>query len=488
MIDFRSLLIVLPEIGVLAFALIMLLAAAACGSRVTRHIGIFAIIGFAIAGGVMLCPWRLSELFNGALPVFAFGKFFVEDSFIRFVKLVILVVSSLSIILSWDYFEKEDDEKPEYPVLVMFATLGMMLMVSAADLLTLYMGLEMQSLSLYVLAAIRRDDMRSSEAGLKYFVLGALSSGIFLYGASLLYGFAGTTDMVSLAYSLRDQAATHPGIVIGMVFVCAALTFKVAGVPFHMWAPDVYEGAPTPVTAFFATAPKIAALAVLARFLFQPMFGLTEQWHQIVAFVAVASMLWGAFAGIAQGNIKRMLAYSSISNVGYMLTGFMVGGNVGLQSVLIYVVIYAVGVMGTFAALLCLRRDGAEIEKIEDLAGLSQISPGVSFALSLFMFSLAGIPPLAGFFGKYFVFLAAVNAGLLPLAIIGVLSSVVAAYYYLRVVKVMYFDDVARALDNDAGFGVRATVFVTSVAVVCLTFVPSYLVEEALSAAKGFIV
>ena len=487
MINSQSLMVAMPEIEVAVVGLVSLVAAAACGARVTRHIGLLAIVAFALAAGTLFCPERLSHLLNGAMPVFAFGTQFVDDGFARFVKAIILAASSLSILLSWSAFEKDGNARPEYPVLILFATLGMMLMVSASDLLALYVGLELQSLSLYVLAAFKRDDARSSEAGLKYFVLGALSSGILLYGISLLYGFAGTTDFVSLAFSLRDQAPTHPGIVVGMVFVCAALAFKVSGVPFHMWAPDVYEGAPTPVTAFFASAPKLAALALLTRFLLEPMSGLTAQWHQVIVFISIASMLWGAFAGLAQTNVKRLLAYSSITTIGYLLVGLVVGGKSGVQAILIYFTIYALNTLGAFAVLLCLRRGGKAVEAITDFSGLSKTNPVIALAMTVLMFSLAGVPPLAGFFGKYFMFLAAVKAGLLPLAIIGVLSSVVAAFYYLRIIKVMYFDEPVGALDPLPDWGVKVVLGLSSLAMIGITLAPSPLIEGALRAARGLL-
>ncbi|MFA4994835.1 MAG: NADH-quinone oxidoreductase subunit NuoN [Bdellovibrionales bacterium] len=487
MIDTHSFIVVMPEIVIAVTALVSLIAAAACGSRVTRHIGILAIAAFILAAGEMFGSFRLGLILDGALPIFAFGGQFVDDSFARFAKAIVLLASALSILLSWDYFEKEGQEKPEYPVLILFATLGMMLMISASDLISLYVGLELQSLALYVLAAFKRDDKRSSEAGLKYFVLGALSSGILLYGLSLIYGFAGTTDFVSLAGALRDAHA-HPGVVVGMVFACAGLAFKIAGVPFHMWAPDVYEGAPTPVTAFFATAPKLAALAVFTRFLLTPMAGLAAEWHQVIVFISVASMLWGAFAGLVQTNIKRLLAYSSIANVGVLLIALLVGGKTGVQALLIYFAIYALATIGAFAVALCLRRDGKAVESIFDLSGLSKTHPLVALGMAILMFSLAGVPPLAGFFGKYFVFLAAVKADMVPLAVIGVLSSVVSAYYYLRIVKIMYFDEPAEALDPLPDWGVKAVLGVSSLAMVCFIFAPAPLVEGAMNAAKGFVV
>jgi len=479
--------VAMPEIEVAVVGLVSLIAAAACGARVTRPIGLLAIAIFVVAGGTLFCPARLSHMLNGAMPVFAFGTQFVDDGFSRFVNAVILAASALSIMLSWSFFEKEGDERPEYPVLIIFATLGMMLMTSASDLLSLYVGLELQSLSLYVLAAFKRDEERSSEAGLKYFILGALSSGLLLYGISLIYGFAGTTDFVSLAINLRDQTQANPGVIVGMVFVCAALAFKISGVPFHMWAPDVYEGAPTPVTAFFSAAPKLASLALFTRFLLEPMNGLTMQWHQIVVFIAVASMLWGAFAGLVQSNLKRLLAYSSIANVGFLLVGLAVGGRPGVQAILIYFTIYALNTLGAFAVVLCLRRKGRAVETITDLSGLSKTNPAISLAMTILMFSMAGVPPLAGFFGKYFIFLAAVDSGLVPLAIIGVLCSVVTAYYYLRIIKLMYFDEPIGVLDPLPDWGVKSVLGLSSLAMIGLTLAPAPLVEHALKAARGFL-
>ncbi|MGB9153217.1 MAG: NADH-quinone oxidoreductase subunit NuoN [Alphaproteobacteria bacterium] len=488
MINPQSLIVTLPEIEVGVVGLVSLIAAAVCGARVTRHIGFLAITAFILAACLLFNPERLGYLLNGALPVFAFNTQFVDDSFARFVKLIILTASALSVMLSWTYFEKDGEERPEYPVLIIFATMGMMLMVSASDLLSLYVGLEMQSLSLYVLAAFKRDDRRSSEAGLKYFVLGSLASGILLYGISLIYGFAGTTDFVSLSYSLRDHAHANPGVIVGMVFICAALAFKVSGVPFHMWTPDVYEGAPTPVTAFFAAAPKLAALAVFTRFLLEPMLGLSGEWHQVVIFISVASMLWGAFAGLVQHNLKRLLAYSSIANVGYLLVGIIVGGKSGVQALLIYFTIYGLSTLGAFAVILCLRRDGKQVEEIENLSGLSKTNPFITLGMTVIMFSLAGVPPLAGFFAKYFIFLAAVDAGMVPLALIGVLTSVVAAYYYLRIIKMMYFDEpYLGPIDPLPDWGVKSVLGIAACAMMGITIVPTTLIDATLKAARGFL-
>src|SRR5882762_1612008 len=362
------------------------------------------------------------------------------------------------------YNEREKIARFEFPVLILLATTGMLMMISADDLISLYIGLELQSLALYVVAAFKRDTATSSEAGLKYFVLGALSSGMLLYGCSLIYGFSGTTSFEQLAASFAGGTYSI-GIIIGIVFVSVGLAFKCSAVPFHMWTPDVYEGAPTPVTAFFSVAPKIAAIALFIRFLVEPFGGLTTEWRQIIWFIAVASMLLGSFAAINQRNIKRLMAYSSIGHVGYALIGLAAGSAIGIRGVLFYMAIYLVMNLGTFAVILCMQRDGKMVEEIADLAGLSKTQPGLAAALCIFMFSMAGIPPLAGFLSKLYVFLAAIDAGLYGLAVIGVLASVVGAYYYLRIIKLMYFDEPTGSFDKVVGREMQvvlvATAFVT---------------------------
>lgn len=487
MIDLHSFLIVMPEIEIFIVALVSLMAAAFCGVRVTRHIGFIAIGAFALAMATMFSGVRLGVLQNGAIPIFAFDGQFVDDSFARFAKALVLGAASLSILLSWSYFEKSGQERPEYPVLIMFATLGMMLMISASNFLILYVGMELQSLSLYILSAFKRDDVRSSEAGVKYFVLGALASCLLLYGISLIYGFSGGIDFVAVSSSLRNMEPLHPGAIVGMVFVISALVFKVSGVPFHMWTPDVYEGAPTPVTAFFASAPKLAAFALLTRFLMLAAQGLTPEWHPIIAFISVSSMLWGAFAGLVQKNLKRLLAYSSIANVGYLLLALLIGGRAGIQAILIYSSIYALNTLGAFAVLLCLRRNRKSVDSLDDLTGLSKTNPVIAMAMAIFMFSLAGVPPLAGFFGKYVVFLGAVKSGFLPLAVVGVLTSVVTAFYYLRLVKNMYFDAPNLVIDPLPDWGVRTVIGISALSMVLFAFVPSPLITAAFNAAKGFI-
>ncbi|MDP6572533.1 MAG: NADH-quinone oxidoreductase subunit NuoN [Rhodospirillales bacterium] len=397
----------------------------------------------------------------------AFGGMFVVDPFAMFFKVLALIASATAIVISRQYLEIQDIARFEFPVLIVLATLGMMMMISANDLIALYLGLELQSLCLYVVAAFQKDDARSTEAGLKYFVLGALASGMLLYGCSLVYGFTGTTGFEGLATQFHGAAGKSPsvGLVIGIVFILAGLAFKVSAVPFHMWTPDVYEGAPTPVTAFFSVAPKIAAIALFVRVMVGPFGDLVAQWQQIVIFISIASMLLGAFAAINQHNIKRLMAYSSIGHVGFALIGLAVGDAVGVRAILVYMAIYLFMTIGTFTCILCMRRNNRMVEEIDDLAGFSKSHPMVALAMAVFMFSMAGIPPLAGFFGKFYIFLAAIEAQLYTLAIIGVLSSVVAAFYYLRIIKVMYFDELTDSLDKPIGREMAAVLVGTGLVV-----------------------
>ena len=368
-----------------------------------------------------------------------FGDSFIVDPFARTLKLLTLTGAAVALLMSVDYWRGAGGVKFEFPVLILFATTGMMMMISANDLIALYVGLELQSLSLYVIAAFRRDSARSAEAGLKYFVLGALSSGMLLYGASLIYGFTGSTEFATIAAVVQPSGA-NLGLIFGLVFLMAGFAFKISAVPFHMWTPDVYEGAPTPVTAFFAAAPKLAAMALTVRVLITAFPAVTVEWQQIVVFLAIASMALGAFAAIGQTNIKRLMAYSSIGHMGYALVGLAAGTAEGITGLIVYLAIYLAMTLGTFACILAMRRGGRMIEDIDALSGLSRTQPLMAFMLAMLLFSLAGIPPLAGFFAKFYVFLAAIQAGLYALAVIGVLLSVVGAYYYLRIVKLMYFD------------------------------------------------
>ena len=426
---------VLPEIALALGAMALLMIGAGLGERSAALVNSMAVL-LLIGVGVLIVwlPGGRHVLFGGS---------FVVDDYARFLKLLAIVGTTGALLLSFDYLHNERQEKFEYGVLLLLSTLGMLMLISAADLIALYVGLELMSLALYVVAAYDRDSARSSEAGLKYFVLGALSSGMLLYGASLIYGFTGTISFAGIAKAtnLATSQGAGIGLIFGLVFLFVGFCFKISAVPFHMWTPDVYEGAPTPVTAFFASAPKVAAIAVFVRTTIVAFPGIVHEWQQILTFVSIASMVLGAFAAIGQRNIKRLLAYSSIGHMGYALVGLDADTAQGVQGVLIYMSIYVSMTLGAFAVILSMRRDGKLVENIGDLAGLSRTHPTTAFLLAMLLFSLAGIPPLAGFFAKFYVFLAAINAGLYALAVIGVLTSVVGAYYYLAIVKIMYFDE-----------------------------------------------
>ena len=407
---------------------------------------------------------------------------FIDDSFGRFMKVFTLAGSLVTLVMSQDFLAKEKIDKFEFPILILLATLGMLMLISAAGLIALYLGLELMSLALYVLAAFHRDNIKATEAGLKYFVLGALSSGILLYGASLLYGFAGTVSFAGILAATASGASL--GVTFGLVFIMAGLAFKISAVPFHMWTPDVYEGAPTPVTAFFASAVKMAAIAITLRVIITAFEGIPRQWHQIVIFISILSIVLGAFAAIGQSNIKRLMAYSAIGHIGFALVGLAAGGEAGVASVLAYMAIYLVMTLGTFAGILAMRVNGKGVENIADLSGLARTDGVMAFFLATMMFSLAGVPPLAGFFAKWYVFNAAIQAGLYPLAVIGILSSAIGAYYYLRVVKVMYFDEQAPAFDRPAP-APRAVLAVTGLMVVFLFAYPSLFIEATRAAANS---
>ena len=380
-----------------------------------------------------------------------YNGLFTTDTFSAFVKVLILAAACIGVIVSLDYAAHANLRRFEFPVLMLYATVGMMVMVSATNLMTLYLGVVLNSLAIYVLAAFARDNLRSSEAGLKYFVLGALASGLLLYGISLVYGFSGTMDFADITKVLSNPAQVSAGVVVGVVFIVSALAFKVSAVPFHMWTPDVYEGAPTPVTAFMASAPKVAAMALFARVMYSPFGHLLAQWQGVLVLISIGSMVLGAFAAMGQGNIKRLMAYSSIGHMGYVLVGLAAGSQIGLRGILIYLVAYVFTNAGMFACIVGMRRNGQSVERIADLGGLGKTSPGMAAALTIFLFSMAGIPPFAGFIGKYFVFIAAVNSGLWTLALIGMAASAVSAFYYIRIIKVMYFDAPAPSLDARPG-------------------------------------
>ncbi|MBS0505561.1 MAG: NADH-quinone oxidoreductase subunit NuoN [Proteobacteria bacterium] len=434
----QNLLVTLPELILGVGAITLMMAAAYAGDKATRAIGWVA---------VALLIAALVASFNPGGP--AFDGLYRADAFSAFAKVLIFGGAAVAIILAPDYFEANRGSlRAEYPVLILLSAAGMGMMVSATDLLTLYVGLELQNLAAYVLASFMRRDSRSAEAGLKYFVLSSLASGVLLYGIALTYGFTGTTQFDAIATAM-GAGSLSTGLLFGIVFMLAGLAFKISAVPFHMWTPDVYEGAPTPVTAFFASAPKVAAMALLVRVTVEAMGPAFEAWRQIVIFSALASIVLGGVAAIGQANIKRMLAYSSINNVGFALIGLAAvrpGHAEGVSSVMTYMAIYIVMTLGSFLVVLQMRdAEGNNVETIASLSGMSRTRPGLAAAFAIFMFSLAGIPPLLGFWSKFVVFDAAVKAGLWPLAAIGIAGSVIAAYYYLRIVKVMYFDDPAPA-------------------------------------------
>jgi NADH-quinone oxidoreductase subunit N len=469
-----NLLPALPEILLAIGALAMILVGAVLRDRATRIVDMLAIA--LLAGSLLLV------LGQGTAKVVTFEGAFVTDGFARFMKVLTLLGAIFALLLSMDYLQQRGIRKFEYAILIVLSTLGMMMMISANDLIGLYLGLELQSLALYVVASIHRDDARSAEAGLKYFVLGALSSGMLLYGASLIYGFTGNVNFETIAKVLQGQAAT--GAVFGLVFLAAGLAFKVSAVPFHMWTPDVYEGSPTPVTAFFAGAPKMAAIALFVRLMMEAFPGITQQWQQIVAFLAVASMGLGAFAAIGQQNLKRLMAYSSIGNMGYGLVALAAGTEAGAQGVAVFMATYLFMTAGVFACILALRTETGHAETIEDLSGLAKSRPGMAFVLAMLMFSLIGIPPLAGFFGKFYAFAAAIQAKLYILAVIGIVASVVSAFYYLRIVKVMYFDEPV-ATYADGAPAVKAVLAVTFAFVFLFMPIAGPVVEAAAAAAKS---
>jgi NADH-quinone oxidoreductase subunit N len=467
----------LPEMVLAVAAMALLILGVWRGEGSTRLVSWLAV-------GVLILVFVIAAPGGGERRV-AFYGMFVTDAFALFMKALVLIGSAVTILISMRYDEEQGIARFEFPVLVLLATTGMMVMISANDLITLYVGLELQNLALYVVASFNRDSVRSSEAGLKYFVLGALSSGMLLYGASLVYGFTGTTAFEDLTKLLAGGAPVEAGILIGLVFVVVGLAFKVSAVPFHMWTPDVYEGAPTPVSAFFAVAPKLAALALFIRFMIAPFGPLVDEWRQVIIFLSIASMVLGAVAAIAQENIKRLMAYSSISHVGYLLIGLAAGTSEGIRGVLVYATIYLFMTVGTWTVILCMRRRGRMLEDISDLAGLSQTQPGLALALAIFMFALSGVPPTAGFFAKLYVFLAAINSQLAWLAVIGVVTSVVSAFYYLRVVKVMYFDEPAAPFDRPISAELKGVVFVTAVVTLFFFLFPGPIIGGAEAAASA---
>ncbi|WP_193180380.1 NADH-quinone oxidoreductase subunit NuoN [Nisaea sediminum] len=467
------------EIFLAAAAMALLMFGVFKGGKAQEATSWLAVAVMVIAGGLVVT--------YGGDTTPAFFGMFSSGPFAQFAKILILAGSILAIIMSRSTFRRDSFERFEFPVLIVLSTVGMLMMVSANDMIALYVGLETQSLALYVIASIRRDTLRSTEAGLKYFVLGALSSGMLLYGSSMVYGFAGTTEFDALARVFTGLAGTEPsvGLIVGLVFVICGLAFKVSAVPFHMWTPDVYEGAPTPVTALFAVAPKVAALALFLRVLLEPFGALVGEWQQIISLIAVLSMALGAVGALVQTNIKRLMAYSSIGHMGYALVGLAAANEAGVAGILVYLAIYLFMNVGTFACILAMRRQGRAVEGINDLAGLSKTHPGMAAMILIFMFSMAGIPPLAGFFGKWFVFMAAVESGLITLAVLGVLASVIGAFYYLRIVKIMYFDEAEEPLDSAVPGDLKVIMTVMAAVTLLFFIVPAPLVSSAKAAASA---
>ncbi|WP_156839254.1 NADH-quinone oxidoreductase subunit NuoN [Novosphingobium aquimarinum] len=454
----HSLKLIAPEETLSVVGLVLLLVAAWAGDRASRAISIAAVAAL-VGVSFLVAP----ALCNGAMgpDTVAFLGQYRADAFASFAKLLIYLAAAASLMIAPQFFDRWNAMRAEYPILVLFAALGMGIMVSATDLITLYIGLELNSLAAYVLAAFLRPDNRSAEAGLKYFVLGALASGILLFGMSLTYGFTGTTAFAGINASIAGGLSN--GALFGIVFMLAGLAFKISAVPFHMWTPDVYEGAPTPVTTFFATAPKVAALSLTMRVAIDAFGSQADAWRQIVIFAALASIVVGALGAIGQSNIKRLMAYSSINNVGFMLIGLAAATVAGASAMLVYLAIYVAMSLGGFVAILMMKgEDGEPIEKIAQIAGLSRTRPGLAAALAMIMFSLAGIPPLFGFWGKFVVFRAAVEADMIALAAIGIAASVIGAFYYLKIVKIMYFDEPVDAVRGHSDWAHKLILVVTT--------------------------
>ena len=415
-------------------------------------------------------------IFNQPLDssVFLFNQNYKIDFFSSIMKSITLLSGFFVMISSYDYVKSIGINKIEYPILILSSCLGMLVMISAYDLIVFYIGLELQSLALYVLASFNRDNIRSSEAGLKYFILSALSSGLLLYGCSLIYGFTGSTNFENIAEYLNQ---VNYGSSFGMVFVLVGLSFKISAVPFHMWAPDVYEGSPTSITSFFSIAPKIAALTVFIRFLYVPFINVFDQWQIIIVFISVASMLLGAVAAIGQKNLKRLMAYSSIGHMGYALAGLTTGTNNGIQSSIAYLVIYLIMNLGIFSLMFMMKRKNIFYENIEDLSGLSKNHPLMSLSLLILLFSLAGIPPLAGFFAKFYIFMSIIQAEMYFLAVIGLLTTVVSAFYYLRIIKIAYFDEPKESFEIEKNYGLKVSLFLSTFIILLYFIYPSILLE-----------
>ncbi len=471
----NSLALVTPELIMAAGAMVLLMVGVFSKGRPSALVTTLAVAVMAVAG-----LWLAFYTGEGK----AFGNSFVIDPFARFMKLLTLGGSAVALVMSVRYSRQQNFDTFEYPVLVMLSTVGMLLMASANDMIALYLSFELQSLALYIVAAIHRDSLRSSEAGLKYFVLGALGTGMMLYGISLVYGYTGSIDFNVISSTLAGKER-QIGVLFGLVFILSGLVFKISAAPFHMWTPDVYEGSPTPVTAFFAVAPKVATMALILRMVMETFQPVAADWQQIIVFVSIASMALGSFAAIGQRNFKRLMAYSSIGHMGFALVGLAADTEAGVRGVMIYMLIYVVMTLGTFAFIIAMRRDDRNVEDIGDLAGLSQTNPVMATIMTILLFSLAGIPWLAGFWAKWYVFLAAIDAGLYGLAVIGVLTSVVAAFYYLRIIKIMWFDEPAGGF-QPMGVELRIVLGLSGAFVLLYVLIGGSVSSMAQAAAKTF--
>ena len=461
----QTVIYILPELF-LSLSIIFNLMVGIFVKKSFKLVNLLTISSLVFATGLVLNqPNEIIKIFNNS---------YIIDNLSIFMKVLTLVFCFFVLICSKDYVKINNMDKIEYPIIILASILGMMLMISSYDLILFYLGLELQSLSLYVLASFKRDNLQSTEAGLKYFVLSALASGLLLYGFSLIYGFTGSTNFEIISNNLN---LSNPGSVFGIVFVIVGLAFKISAVPFHMWTPDVYEGAPTSITSFFALVPKIAALCVFIRFMYVPFINAIDQWQIIIVFLAVGSMILGAVAAIGQTNIKRLIAYSSIGHIGYALAGLATGSNDGIQSSVIYITIYIIMNLGLFSCLLMMKRNNVYFEQIDDLSGLSKNHPLLSLSLMIILFSLAGIPPLAGFFAKFYIFKSVLEQSMFFLAIVGLLSTVVAAFYYLRLIKIMYFDEEKEKYDTDHSLWLKFSLTISTILILLYFIFPSQLIE-----------
>ena len=456
---------ILPELF-LSVAIMSLLMLGVFIKKSFKLVSLLTISSLAFAIILVLNqPNEMVKIFNDS---------YIIDKLSIFMKVLTLLFCLFVLLSSKDYIKNNDIDKIEYPIIILASTLGMILMISSYDLIVFYLGLELQSLCLYILASFRREDVRSSEAGLKYFVLSALASGLLLYGCSLIYGFTGSTNFETITTNLNEA---NKGAVFGIVFIIVGLAFKVSAVPFHMWSPDVYEGSPTSVTSFFALIPKIAAITVFIRFMYVPFINAINQWQAIIIFLSIASMIVGAVAAIGQQNIKRLMAYSSIGHMGYALAGLATGTNEGIQSVIIYLTIYLVMNLGAFGCIFMMKRENIFYENINDLSGLSKNHPILAFSFLIILFSLAGIPPLAGFFAKFYIFMAVIEVKMYALAIIGLVTTVVSAFYYIRIIKVIYFDKPKKPFDKNYDFGLKISLILSSILVLVYFIYPSILTD-----------